>query len=47
MHCLRKCLNNEQKIRKTINIVGVVSLVDKTNLKDVPKLIKQSQFAVG
>ena len=23
------------------------SLVDKTNLEDVPKLIKQSQFAVG
>ena len=41
-------LNNEQKIlEEQLISIGVVSLVDKTNLKDLPNLIKQSQFAVG
>ena len=45
---LGSALNNEQKIlEEQLISIGAVSLVDKTNLKDVPKLIKQSQFAVG
>ena len=41
-------LNNDQGIlEKQLISVGAFSLVNKTNLKDVPKLIKQSQFAVG
>mgnify|MGYP001202077810 FL=1 len=45
---LGSALNNEQKIlEQQLISIGAVSLVDKTNLKDVPKLIKQSQFAVG
>ena len=45
---LGSALNNEQKIlEEQLKSIGAVSLVDKTNLKDVPTLIKQSQFAVG
>jgi len=41
-------LNNEQKIlEEQLKSVGVFSFIDKTNLKDVPHLIKQSQFSVG
>ena len=41
-------LNSDQKIlEERLISVGAFSLVDKTNLKDVPKLIKLSQFAVG
>ncbi|MDA9689406.1 glycosyltransferase family 9 protein [Betaproteobacteria bacterium] len=45
---LGRALNNEQKIlEEQLISVGAFSLVNKTNLKDVPNLIKQSQFAVG
>ena len=41
-------LSDDQKIlEEQLISIGVFSLVDKTNLKDVPKLIKQSEFAVG
>ena len=45
---LGSALNNEQKIlEEQLISIGGLSLVDKTNLKDVPNLIKQSQFSVG
>ena len=41
-------LNDDQKsLEEQLISVSAFSLVDKTNLKDVPYLIKQSEFAVG
>ena len=36
-----------KEFEKQLISVGAFSLVNKTNLKDIPKLIKQSQFAEG